>query len=140
MVLRSFCGWCFKMAHKAMVCDKCKRSFGFSESNLCESGVQINGEDLMLVYFTCPFCKELYFISLKDSKSYELAEELRRAQRKIKNLSGKVNEERMRNYVDSAYRKQRRLEVHLRKLRKKYPGTFTVQRGDDGADTIVYVP
>lgn len=126
--------------YENIVCDNCKRGFSLFEYGLCEHGVTINGEDLTLVYFVCPFCRKLYFVSLKDDAFEGLANELGRAKMRIKNNSGKVNEERMAVFIETAYRKQRRLEVHLRKLRRKYPGTFTVRRASNGADEIVYVP
>lgn len=113
------------MGKKVIVCDKCKHEFLIDAVSIKEKNVKINNNKITLVYFECPKCNTIYKICLKDFKYNELAEDLSKAKKKIRKLSGKCTISMMNGLILAANTKQNRLANHVKELDKQYPGVFT---------------
>lgn len=128
-------------SEKIIYCDKCNYEFLLSAVNIKEADVAIGSETVTLVYFTCPKCKEVYRVLLKDKAYDELKEDFEKAKARIRKNVGSNNEEFARVLNSMVYKKQERLRNHARNTNRKYPGTFilTMSENDD-EQTIKYLP
>lgn len=128
-------------SEKIIYCDKCNYEFLLSAVNIKEADVAIGSETVTLVYFTCPKCKEVYRVLLKDKVYDELKEDFEKAKARIRKNVGSNNEEFARVLNSMVYKKQERLRNHARNTNWKYPGTFilTTSKNDD-EQTIKYLP
>ena len=49
-------------------CDECKHEFSMNSVDIQTATVELGGQALKLVYFTCPKCNKIYRIYFKDDK------------------------------------------------------------------------
>ena len=123
-------------------CDGCKHEFLLNTANINEAEVEINGQRLTLVYFTCPKCNKIYRILLKDKRYQELAEDIERTKSRIRKNHGSNNNEWARTLDGMVRRKMERLRNHSDRLNKQFPGTFTfvVSENNHKDKFIKYLP
>lgn len=126
---------------KIIYCDECKHEFYLDSVKINEAEVDCLGEQLTLMYFTCPKCNKIYNIGLKDAQFEMLKEDLDKTKKRIRKNHGSGNLEFARTLNNMVQRKHERLMKHMKKLNSKYPGTFTFtasENNDKGQQTIVY--
>ena len=124
-------------------CDDCKYEFSMDTVNIDEAIIEINGQELTLVYFACPKCNKIYRIMLKDKQYDELKEDLEKTKNRIRKNYGSDNEEFARTLNSMVNKKHERLKNHIDKLNKKFPGTFTIVASENNhKDKIIikYLP
>ena len=123
-------------------CDKCRREFSLNAVNIESAEVEINNQQLTLIYFTCPKCNELYRVSLADARYFELREDLEKTKKRIRRNHGSNNVEMARMLNQMVMKKKERLKSHTDKLNKKFPGTFTLVVSENNHEdkTIKYLP
>ena len=64
-----------KESAKEIECDKCKYSWRVSTMQILNQSVQNeNKQSMMVYYFTCPQCGEIYIVSIIDFKTQMLLE------------------------------------------------------------------
>jgi len=106
-------------------CNECKHEFSISAVNIEKATINLKGQVLKLVYFTCPKCNKIYRISLEDERYEELKDDLEKTKARIRKKYGSGNEEFVRTLNDMVIKKHQRLKNHLENLNNKFPGTFT---------------
>lgn len=122
-------------------CDECKHEFSMNSVDIQTATVELGGQALKLVYFTCPKCNKIYRICLKDDKYEELREDLERTKKRIRKNHGSGNDKFARQLYEMVCRKQKRLRDHTDKLNRKFPGTFTFAVPENGKGKIIkYLP
>ena len=123
-------------------CDDCNYEFLLSADHINEAEVVINDQPFALVYYTCPKCKKIYRITLKDKRYEELAEDLVRTKNRIRKNHGSNNDELARVLNEMVRKKHSRLKSHLDRLNKQFPGTFTfvVSENNQKDKFIKYLP
>ena len=123
-------------------CDECKHEFSMNSVEIQEAIVNLGGQALVLVYFTCPKCNKIYRIMLKDKRYEELKEDLERTKIRIRKNYGSRNDEIARMLNSMVTKKLERMRNHLTNLNNKFPGTFTfVTSENNHKDKIItYLP
>ena len=79
-----------------VICDECEHEFSMNSVNIQEVTMNLGGQALTLVYFTCPKCNKIYRITLKDERYEELKEDLERTKIRIRKNRGSRNDEMAR--------------------------------------------
>lgn len=106
-------------------CDECKKEFLLQGIDIKELQMDDKVRDLHFVYkyFECPHCKEVYTVSVDDSKSLELEKEFLKVKERVEKLKrkGKLTEDKIR----LLQKKQDRLRVYRKKLVDTYSKVFT---------------
>lgn len=128
---------------KIIYCDDCKNEFSMNTVNIDETIVDINGQELNLVYFVCPKCNKIYRIMLKDKQYNELKEDLEKTKNRIRKNYGSGNKEFASTLNSMVMKKHERLSNHVEKLNKKFPGTFTFVASENNhkdKNNIKYLP
>ena len=125
-----------------IVCDECKYEFSMDSVEIQEATMNLSGQALTLVYFTCPKCNKIYRITLKDERYEELKEDLERTKTRIRKNCGSRNDEMARTLNSMVFKKLERMKNYLTKLNNKFPGTFTfVASENNHKDKIItYLP
>lgn len=123
-------------------CDDCKHEFSMNTVTIEETTINLSGQALILVYFTCPKCNKIYRIMLKDERYEELKADLEKTKLRIRKNYGSGNEEFARMLNSMVIKKQERLGNHVTNLEKKFPGTFTfvVSENNQEEKIIKYLP
>ena len=123
-------------------CDECKHEFSMNSVDIQEVAINLDGQVLKLVYFTCPKCNKIYRITLKDERYEELKEDLERTKKRIRRNYGSRNDEFASTLNAMAVRKHERMRNHLSRLNEKYPGTFTFVASENNHEEkiIKYLP
>lgn len=123
-------------------CDECKFEFPRSSVNINEATVNVCGQVLTLVHFTCPECNKIYRITLKDARCEELQEDIEKTKTRIRNVHGSNNNELARTLDVMVKRKHERLASHMTKLNERFPGTFTFVASENNHEEkiIKYLP
>ena len=123
-------------------CDECKHEFSMNSVDIQEATVNLSGQALKLVYFTCPKCNKIYRITLKDKRYDELKEDLEKTKTRIRRNYGSGNDEMARMLNRMVVKKRERMQNHLNKLNVKFSGTFTfVASENNHKDKIItYLP
>ena len=123
-------------------CDDCDYTFLLNAAHINETVVMINDQPFTLVYYTCPKCNKIYRITLKDKRYEELAEDLERTKNRIRKNHGSNNFEFARVLDTMVRKKHERLKIHLSRLNKQFPGTFTfvVSENNQEDKFIKYLP
>jgi phytoene dehydrogenase-like protein len=123
-------------------CDDCKHEFSMDSVDIKETTMNLGGQALKLVYFTCPKCNKIYRITLKDKRYEELKEDLERTKTRIRKNRGSRNDEFARTLNSMVTRKHERMRNHLTKLNDKFPGTFTFVASENNHEDkiITYLP
>lgn len=125
-----------------VVCDECKHEFSMNTVDIQEAAINLGGQVLKLVYFTCPKCNKIYRITLKDERYEELKEDLERTKKRIRRNYGSRNDELARTLYNMVERKHQRMKDHITKLNNKFPGTFTFVASENNHEDkiITYLP
>lgn len=128
--------------YTAVICDECKKEFSMNAVDIQEAIIELYGQVLKLVYFTCPKCNKIYRITLKDERYDELKEDLERTKNRIRKNFGSKNDELARTLNSMVTKKHKRIQSHLTNLNNKFPGTFTfVASENNHEDKIIkYLP
>lgn len=123
-------------------CDDCNFEFLLNADHINEAVVDIDGQQLTLVYYTCPKCSKIYRIILKDKRYEELAEDLVRTKNRIRKNHGSNNFEFARVLDGMVRKKHERLRNYVDRLNKQFPGTFTfvVSENNQKDKFIKYLP
>lgn len=123
-------------------CDECKHEFSMDSVDIKEVTMNLGGQALTLVYFTCPKCNKIYRITLKDERYEELKEDLERTKTRIRKNRGSRNDEMARMLNSMVIKKHERMQNHLARLNNKFSGTFTfVASENNHKDKIItYLP
>ena len=123
-------------------CDDCKHEFSMNSVDIQEATVNLGGQALKLVYFTCPKCNKIYRITLKDERYEELKEDLERTKTRIRKNRGSRNDEFARTLNSMVTKKHERMRNHLTRLNDKFPGTFTFVASENNHEDkiITYLP
>ena len=123
-------------------CDECKHEFSMDSVDIKEAIMNLGGQVLTLVYFTCPKCNKIYRITLKDKRYEELKEDLERTKMRIRKNRGSRNDEMARMLNSMVTKKLERMRNHLTNLNNKFPGTFTFVASENNHEDkiITYLP
>ena len=123
-------------------CDDCKHEFSMNSVDIKEVTMNLGGQALVLVYFTCPKCNKIYRITLKDERYEELKEDLERTKMRIRKNRGSRNIGLGGTLTSMLNKKQERLKNYVSKLNSKFPGTFTfvVSENNHEDKIITYLP
>lgn len=121
-----------------IVCDKC--SFEFNLKEMQEQKVNIKGNELLLTFFTCPKCNQIYKVTLDDEKSTELKEDLIKTLKRIRRNLGNNNiifSDKLNSMLEN---KKKRLKKYMLSLNEKYNGTFTFDASENNEkeNKIIY--
>lgn len=128
---------------RIIVCDKCENEFRLRSVDIHETKVVCQGDELTLVYFTCPKRNEIYRVCLKDEQYGILLEDLEKTKKRIRRNFGSNNIEFARTLDSMVLKKQERLKSHTKKLNAKYGGTFTFAASENKCKeqtNIIYLP
>ena len=125
-----------------VICDECEHEFSMNSVNIQEVTMNLGGQALTLVYFTCPKCNKIYRITLKDERYEELKEDLERTKIRIRKNRGSRNDEMARMLNSMVVKKHERMRNHLTNLNNKFPGTFTFVASENNHEDkiITYLP
>lgn len=123
-------------------CDECEFGFYLDSVNIQNATIDIGGQNLTLVYFTCPKCNKIYRVSIIDARYIKLKQDLENAKKRIRRNHGSKNEELARMLNQMVFRKLQRLRNHVDKLNKMFPGTFifVVSENNNEEKCIKYLP
>lgn len=125
-----------------VICDECKHEFSMDSVDIKEAIMNLGGQALTLVYFTCPKCNKIYRITLKDERYEELKEDLERTKMRIRKNRGSRNIGLGGTLTSMLDKKQERLKNYVSGLNNKFPGTFTfvVSENNHEDKIITYLP
>lgn len=128
--------------YATVLCDECKHEFSMNTVNIQEANIHLGGQDLVLVYFTCPKCNKIYRIALKDERYEELKEDLERTKKRIRRNYGSRNDELASVLNSMVVSKLERLRKHVEKLNSTFSGTFTFVASENNHEDkiITYLP
>lgn len=123
-------------------CEECKHEFSMNTVEIQEAIMNLGGQALKLVYFTCPKCNKIYRITLKDERYEELKVDLERTKMRIRKNRGSRDDEFARTLHEMVVRKHERMKNHLERLNNKFPGTFTFVASENNHEDkiITYLP
>lgn len=129
------------VGEKVIVCDKCSAEFLMKSVQIQECSVEIGGEKLLLNYFTCPECNEIYKVLLVEEQKYrELVDDLLSTEKRIRRWKGKTNVQMLDQLQKMALRKKNRIQSYVKQMNTKYGGTFTFKASENNQKEIVYLP
>ena len=123
-------------------CDECKFEFSMESVKIEETIVKLNNVPVALVYFTCPKCNKIYRVSIQDKRYYELKEDLEKTIKRIRKNYGSNNEGKAEMLNSMVRRKHDRLNAHVDKVNKMFPGTFVFVASENNHEekSIEYLP
>lgn len=128
--------------HKIVYCDKCGKEFEYQSIQIKECSVEVEGNVLLLDYFTCPFCNTVYkVLFVEETKYRELVDDLLLVQKRIYRQKGKGNPMLLEKLQNIAAKKQMRIRTYVNGISKQYPGSFMLatENNQDGQQ-IIYLP
>lgn len=129
------------VGEKVIVCDKCSAEFLMKSVQIQECSVEIGGERLLLDYFTCPECNQIYKVLLVEEQKYrELVDDLLSTEKRIRKWKGKANVQMLDQLQKMALRKKKRIQSYVEAMNAKYGGTFTFTASENNQKEIVYLP
>lgn len=111
-----------------IVCDKCKHGFSLNTVKIKESPIDIGDDKLILMYFECPKCKKIYRITLKDEKSEELLQILKKTEQKLKEIKGCASAELVRKLEGMVDVRKEQYEYYINMLNNHYSGCFKYKK------------
>ena len=130
-----------KQGKKVIVCDKCGTKFLVKSVNINECSVEIGSEMLLLKYFTCPKCNEIYRVLFVNEQEYKmLVNDLMLAEKRIHKQEGNGNVYLFDQLQKMALRKKVRLQNYVKGMNKRYQGTFTFVTSENNDEEIRYLP
>ena len=124
-----------------IICDECKTEFGSLAIEPLESTIS-NLEGITLRFFTCPKCNKIYVITLINSDTKGLIEDLEKVKKRIRKNYGRMNEQMAQMLNDMVIKKHNRLKLSIDRLMAKYGGTFTFAASENNSKEVVikYLP
>lgn len=126
---------------KVIVCDKCGAEFFIKSVTIEECSVEICGDKLLLDYFVCPKCNQIYKVLLVEEQRYrELVDDLTQTIKRIRRYKGKGNVQMLNQLQKMAFRKQGRIQSYVEMMDNKYIGTFTFVASENNQKEIIYLP
>lgn len=126
---------------KVIVCDKCSAEFLMKSVQIQECSVEIGGEKLLLDYFTCPECNQIYKVLLVEEQKYrELVDDLLSIKKRIRKWKGKGSVQMLKQLQNMAQIKEDRIQSYVEQMNIKYGGTFTFKASENNQKEIVYLP
>lgn len=129
------------IGEKVIVCDMCSTEFFMKSVAIEECSVEIGGDRLLLNYFSCPECNEIYKVLLVEEQKYrELVDDLLSTEKRIRKWKGKVNVQMLDQLQKMALRKKSRIRSYIEAMNAKYGGTFTFKSSENNQKEIVYLP
>lgn len=129
------------IGEKVIVCDKCSAEFLMTSVTIQECSVEIGGNVLLLDYFTCPECNQIYKVLLVEEQKYrELVDDLLSTEKRIRKLKGKRNVQLLDKLQKMALRKKDKIQSYVGSMNKKYSGTFTFTASENNQKEIKYLP
>lgn len=124
---------------KVIVCDKCSAKFFVKSAKIEECSVEIEGNRLLLNYFTCPECNQIYRVLLVEEQKYrELVDDLLSIKNRIRRLKGKGNVQMLDKLQKMALIKKNRIQSYVSNMNHKYGGTFTFVASGNNQKEIKY--
>lgn len=114
-----------------IVCDKCKHEFVLGQNDLLEEEVICKGSKILLIFFTCPKCNEIYKVSLEDEECALLKEDLIKTVKRIRRNFGNNDVAFSDKLNQMMLVKKERLKNYMTKLNAKYSGTFTFDTSEN---------
>ncbi|GEM_PF-1974435 len=112
-------------------CNECKHEFILKVVGIHEIIIRLNDVPTTLVYFACPKCNKIYYISIQNNyisiqnkHYYKLLKDFEKAKKRIRrnhNINNKIA--RMLNSIFT--RKHKHLKVYVDEVNKIFPKTFT---------------
>ena len=125
------------IGEKVIVCDKCSAEFFVKSVSIQECSVEIEGKQLLLDYFMCPECNEIYKVFLVEERKYrELVDDLLSTEKRIRKLEGKGNAQLLDKLQKMALRKKDKIQSYVGSMNKKYSGTFTFTASENNQKEI----
>lgn len=116
-------------------CNECKHEFILKVVGIHEVIVRLNGVPATLVYFACPKCNKIYYISIsiqdnyiisiQDKRYYKLLKDFEKAKKKIRRNHDSNNNKIARMLNSIFTRKHKHLKVYVDEANKMFPETFT---------------
>jgi len=126
---------------KIIVCDECSAEFLVKSVKIEECSVEIGGERLLLDYFTCPKCNQIYKVLLVEEQKYrELVDDLLSTEKRIRRLKGKGNKQMLARLQNMALTKKKRIQSYVGVMNEKYSRTFTFMASENNQKEITYLP
>lgn len=124
-----------------LLCDKCSAEFLVESVQIQECSVEIGGERLLLNYFTCPECNQIYKVLLVEESAYrELVDDLTSMEKRIRRRYGKRNAMLALKLQSMALIKKDRIQSYVERMNTKYSGTFTFKASENNQKEIIYLP
>ena len=123
-------------------CDECKHEFSMNSVDIQTATVELGGQALKLVYFTCPKCNKIYRVSIQDKRYYELKEDLDKTKKRIRRLNGSKNFEMTKTLNSMVIKKHERLKAYVEAVHKVFPGEFVFVSSESNPKekSIKYLP
>lgn len=112
-----------------MKCDKCSYEFPIESVKIQESLVDLNNIKVVLVYFMCPSCKEVYKVSIQDKRYYDLKEDFDKAEKRYRKNLNKRNREQVRILYNAMMKKKERLLNYVDAVNNAFNGKFVFEDG-----------
>jgi len=113
-------------------CSECKYEFILKVVGIHEVIVRLNGVPATLVYFACPKCNKIYYISIQDNyisiqdkRYYKLLKDFEKSKKRIRRNHGSNNNKIARMLNSIFTRKHKHLKVYVDEVNKMFPETFT---------------
>lgn len=111
-----------KEKNKQLKCDKCKHVWLLEDATIhFESVKNENGQEMLVHFFLCPKCNEIYIVDIIDTKVRMYLEKIKKLEKKISRMqkhNEAAEEVRKRNQI-----KQLLLQ-HEKALKNKYSKYF----------------
>lgn len=130
------------MNQNVIICDECNYEFPMNSVKIEETTVDVGKQVLTLVYFTCPKCRKIYRVLLKDEWYETLKKDLDQTKARIRKNYGRNNEEIARTLNFMVNKKLTRLRNHVTRINKKFSGTFTFVASENNNEEMIvkYLP
>lgn len=116
----------FKMKKKQLVCDRCHCSFEMEKELIKRQWVKNeNKQDMLIHYFTCPYCQEIYIMAIIDGKISRCMDKINKLEKKISCLKRREkNLELLQEYESKREAIRQQMLSHERVLNNKYNKHF----------------
>lgn len=109
-----------------IVCDKCSAVFLIKSVKIEECSVRIEGKQLLLDYFVCPECNQIYKVFLVEEQKYrKLVDDLLSIEKRIQKCNGSRNVYLLTRLQNMALVKKNKIQSYVNNMNQKYDGTFT---------------
>ena len=132
----------YKDTIKVIECNECKYEFNLNAVEIQKTKIELKNVIVDFVYFTCPKCDKIYRVSIQDARYYDLVEDLKKTEKKIRKNKGSCNEEMARLLDKMMQRKHERLKQYVCAVNKAFSGTFTFVASENNPKEkiIKYLP